>query len=57
MKIINTRTAPASPNPHGVHASMIHDTEHVQAVEIITNEVILSLQWVRLISRKTLMSI
>jgi len=34
MKIINTRSAPVSPNPHGVHASMIHDTEHVQAVHI-----------------------
>ena len=34
MKIINARSEPVSPNPHGVHASMIHDTEHVQAVHI-----------------------
>ncbi len=34
MKIVDARSAPASPNPHGVHASMIHDTEHVQAAYI-----------------------
>ena len=34
MKIVDARSAPVSPNPHGVHASMIHDTEYVQAVHI-----------------------
>jgi len=34
MKVVDARSAPVSPNPHGVHASMIHDTEHVQAVHI-----------------------
>ena len=35
MKIVDARSAPPSPNPHGVHASMIHDTEHVQTVHIM----------------------
>ena len=34
MRIADALSASESPNPHGVHASMIHDTEHVQVVHI-----------------------
>ena len=34
MKIVDAISAPVSPNPHGVHASMIHDTPDAQAVHI-----------------------
>jgi len=35
MKTVDARKAEASPNPHGVHASKIYDTEHAQAVHIL----------------------
>ena len=34
MKIVDARSAPVSPNPHGVYAAMIHDTPDAQAVHI-----------------------
>ncbi len=34
MRIVDAISAPVSPNPHGVHASMIHDTPDAQAVHI-----------------------
>ncbi|MGP8336854.1 MAG: cupin domain-containing protein [Methanosarcinaceae archaeon] len=34
MKIVDVLSAPLSPNPHGVHVSMIHDTGDAQAVHI-----------------------
>ncbi len=35
MRIIGAREAESSPNPHGVHASRIYDSEHAQAVHIL----------------------
>lgn len=35
MKIVAAREAEASPNPHGVQASRIYDSEHAQAVHIL----------------------
>jgi quercetin dioxygenase-like cupin family protein len=34
MKIIKALEAPAAPNPHGVSARGLHDTEHVQVVMV-----------------------
>ena len=34
MKIIKALEAPEAPNPHGVSARGLHDTEHVQAVMV-----------------------
>ncbi len=34
MKIINARTAPASPNPHVVEAALVYDSEHATAVHL-----------------------
>lgn len=34
MKIIDVETLPISPNPHGVDARKIYDTEHATAVVI-----------------------
>ncbi|MEA3338924.1 MAG: cupin domain-containing protein [Chloroflexota bacterium] len=34
MKIIEALKAPESPNPHGVSARGLHETEHVQAVMV-----------------------
>lgn len=35
MKLVDAKTAPSMPNPHGVHAARIYDTEHAQAVHIL----------------------
>jgi len=35
MKIIDVRTAEATPNPHGVHTCRVYDTENAQAVHIL----------------------
>ncbi|MDI6873453.1 cupin domain-containing protein [Candidatus Solincola sp.] len=35
MKVVNAMEAEAIPNPHGVHASRIYDTDHAQAVHIL----------------------
>lgn len=35
MKTVEARSAEASPNPHGVRASRIYDSEHAQAVHIL----------------------
>ncbi len=35
MKIIEAKKAEVSPNPHGVHASMIYDSEKAQVVHIL----------------------
>lgn len=35
MKIIEAKKAEATPNPHGVHASRIYDSERAQAVHIL----------------------
>ena len=35
MKTVDAMKAEASPNPHGVHASKIYDTENAQAVHIL----------------------
>ncbi len=37
MKILNAFQAPTPPNPHGVSARPLHDTEHVQ-VTMVTLE-------------------
>ena len=34
MKIVKALKAPEAPNPHGVSARGLHDTEHVQAVMV-----------------------
>jgi quercetin dioxygenase-like cupin family protein len=34
MKIINALEAPEAPNPHGVSARALHNTEHVQATMV-----------------------
>ncbi len=34
MKIVDAKSAPPNPNPHGVKASKLYDTEHAQAVHI-----------------------
>ena len=34
MKIVDASTAADSPNPHGVSARNLHQTEHVQAVMV-----------------------
>ena len=34
MKIVDAKNAPPNPNPHGVKASKLYDTEHAQAVHI-----------------------
>jgi mannose-6-phosphate isomerase-like protein (cupin superfamily) len=38
MKIIAAKEAEVSPNPHGVHASRIFDSEHAQAVHILLKQ-------------------
>lgn len=35
MRIVDALKAGPSPNPHGVHAARIYDTEHAQAVHIL----------------------
>ncbi|MBC7247473.1 MAG: cupin domain-containing protein [Actinobacteria bacterium] len=35
MEIVYALKAESSPNPHGVHAAKIYDTEHAQAVHIL----------------------
>ena len=35
MKIVAAKEAEASPNPHGVQAGRIYDTDHAQAVHIL----------------------
>lgn len=35
MKVVNALAAPEAPNPHGVSARAVHDTEHVQ-VSMVT---------------------
>jgi len=35
MRVIEARKEESSPNPHGVHASKIYDSEHAQAVHIL----------------------
>jgi mannose-6-phosphate isomerase-like protein (cupin superfamily) len=34
LKIVNAKTAEATPNPHQVRASKIYDSEHAQVVHI-----------------------
>lgn len=35
MKVVSVLAAEPSPNPHGVHAARIYETEHAQAVHIL----------------------
>ncbi|MBC7253150.1 MAG: cupin domain-containing protein [Actinobacteria bacterium] len=35
MKVVDVRQAETTPNPHGVQAARVYDTEHAQAVHIL----------------------
>ncbi|MGQ9476743.1 MAG: cupin domain-containing protein [Actinomycetota bacterium] len=35
MKLVDAKAAPSMPNPHGVRAARIYDTENAQAVHIL----------------------
>ncbi len=34
MKLVNAKEAPGAPNPHGVKAAKVYDTEHAQVIHI-----------------------
>jgi mannose-6-phosphate isomerase-like protein (cupin superfamily) len=35
MKVVDVKQAETTPNPHGVQAARVYDTEHAQAVHIL----------------------